>query len=512
MNRKSFWILTVSLMLVKLLIHFFTSTNYELHRDEMLYFTMGSHLSWGFASTPPFIAFLSFIVRYLFGFQEFFVKLFPALAGASILLLIALSVRELGGRLFAVFAGCLGFLISTAMLRTSSLFMPVIFELFFWTLLLFYVIKLIHLQDPKYWIGIGISFGLAFLNKYSVLFLGFSVFVAILISEHRRLLWSKYLLYGILGGLVIMLPNILWQINHNFPVATHMSELYRTQLDFVSKATFLSEQLLMNLTSILIWMTGFSVLLFSKAARRYRVFACILLIVVLLFLLFKGKPYYTLGVYPMMFAFGGYYLEKNFTGKLVWVAWGIVIYSLITALFALPMGLTVLSRQKMDEYCAFFSKHVTKAPMRNENNQYSPLPQDYMDMSGWKELAGLAAEAYNRLDSLQKKDCILFANNYGQAGALDFYGKKYHLPDAVSLNDSYIFWAPDSLVAHNFIVTDDDLGDIPRLFDQYTEIGAINDPYFRENGLKVWLCQNPKPLLNEFFKKRIKAHKATYGN
>ena len=149
--------------------------------------------------------------------------------------------------------------------------------------------------------------------------------------------------------------------------------------------------------------------------------------------------------------------------------------------------------------------------MKGERNIYYPLPQDYMDMTGWDELAKLAAFTYNTLDSSQKKDCIIYANDYGQAGALDFYGKKYHLPTPISVADSYIFWAPDSVVANNFIVTDSHLGDIPRLFNSYIEMGAINNYYFRENGIKVYLCQNPKPLLNEFFKKRIKENKKVYG-
>ena len=149
--------------------------------------------------------------------------------------------------------------------------------------------------------------------------------------------------------------------------------------------------------------------------------------------------------------------------------------------------------------------------MRNEDNEYYPVPQDYMDMTGWDELAALASVAYNQLDENQKKDWIIYANDYGQAGALDFYGKKYHLPTPTCVHDSYIFWAPDSLSASNYIVSDDELGDIPKLFNNYHEIGEIKDIYFRENGLKVFLCQNPKPLLNEFFKKRIKEHKAIYG-
>ena len=132
-------------------------------------------------------------------------------------------------------------------------------------------------------------------------------------------------------------------------------------------------------------------------------------------------------------------------------------------------------------------------------------------MTGCKETAGLVFQAFNGLDNNQKTNCIIFANNYGQASAIEFYGKKYDLPPVVCLNDSYIFWAPDSLTALNTIVTDHQLGDIPRLFNSYVETGEIRNRYFRENGLKVFLCQNPKPLLNEFFKKRIKEHKAIYG-
>ena len=511
MDKKSFWILTISLVVTKLLVHFFTSTNYELHRDEMLYFSMGNHLSWGYASTPPLIAFLAYLVRTFFGYQEFFVKLFPALSGGAIVILIALFVKELGGKGFAIFAGSSAYIISIAMLRSSSLFMPVIFELFFWMLFLYFVLKLINTKDPRFWIGIGLSFGFAFLNKYSILILGAATFFAILISDHRKLLLSKYLFYSILAGGMVMLPNLLWQFNHKLPVLTHMSELYRTQLIHVSKLTFLLEQIMMNFTSLLIWVFGLFVLLFFKSERKFRIFAYLFLLVIFMFLITKGKSYYTLGVYPMLFAFGGYYLEKYLNGRLSFLKYFIVCYSIVSSLLFIPLGLPVLPQKQMEKYCAFFAKNITPAPMRNEQNNYYPIPQDYMDMTGWDELAGLASIAYNKLDSLQKKNCIVYANNYGQAGAIDFYGKRYHLPSPVSVSDSYIFWVPDSLLAENFIITDSHLGDIPFLFNNYTEIGEIKNRLFREDGLKVYLCQNPKPSLNEFFVKRIKDHKAIYG-
>jgi hypothetical protein len=511
MSKKSFWILTFSFVLVKLLLHFLTNTNYELHRDEMLYFSMGSHLSWGFASTPPFMSLLAFIIKNVFGYHAFFVRLFPALFNAATMVLVALTIRQIGGREFAVFTGCFGFIISTAMLRTATLFMPVVFELFFWMLFLFLVLKLIETQNPKFWIWIGVCFGLAFLNKYSILVLGFSTFIAFLMTEHRKLLLSKYLVYSALLCLLIMSPNIIWQIDHKFAVMTHMHELYRTQLAYVPKMVFLSEQLMMNFTAILIWLPGLIMVLFLKAEKKYRIFGLILLIVVFMFLILKGKPYYTLGVYPIMFAFGGYFAEKYLTGRLRILSYSILALSFVVTIFFLPLGLPVLKKAKLEKYCAFFSKHVTSAPMRNENNGYYPIPQDYMDMAGWDELAALASEAYNKLDPDQKKNCVIYANNYGQAGAIDFYGKKYNLPSPIGVNDSYVFWAPDSIKATNFIITDDEPGDIPDLFNDYREIGEINDPCFRENGLKVYLCQNPKPLLYNFLDKRIKEQKEIYG-
>ncbi|HNW57843.1 MAG TPA: glycosyltransferase family 39 protein, partial [Bacteroidales bacterium] len=498
---------TISMALIEVLIHFLTATNYELHRDEMLYFSMGSHPDWGFASTPPFISILSFIIKHLFGYHEFFLKLFPALAGASIIVLIAMFIKELGGKNTAVFTGCFAFLVSTAMLRSTSLFMPVIFELFFWMLFLFFVLKLINTQKPGYWLWIGISFGLAFLNKYSVLILGGATFISILISRHRKLLLSVHVIYAVLAALVIMSPNIIWQITHNMAVATHMKELYRTQLVYMSPGTFIYEQFMMNFPAVFIWMAGLAGIIFIKAEARMRVFGFIFVSVLVLFLVAKGKAYYTLGVYSMMFAFGGYIIEKYMRKWFV----SVIVFSFVMSLLLLPFGLPVLKQENLRIYCKWFSEYVTPEPMRTENNTYSPIPQDYTDMTGWNKLAKLASEAYNELDAQEKKNCTIFANNYGQAGALDFYGKRYNLPSPVCLNDSYIFWAPDSLTSRVFIVSDNQIGDIPELFNSYRETGRVVNDCFRENGLRVYLCKDPKPLLMEFFRKRIKENKKTYG-
>jgi hypothetical protein len=494
-------------MIFQMLLHLLTVGIYELHRDEMFYYAMGSHPDWGFASTPPLMGFLSFILKNLFGNHELAIKFLPALAGSMMILLIALSIRELGGGLMALITACCSFLFSSAMLRTCSLFMPVVFEMFFWTLILYFLLRLINRQNPKYWMALGVSFGLAFLNKYSILVMGSAVLIAFLISPHRKLFWSKYLLFGAGIGLLIIMPNLIWQIRHKLAVVTHMHELYQTQLIHVSVGTFLLEQLLANFAALPVWLAGVAGVLFIGREKRIRIFGVFYLLTILLFLLLKVKPYYTLGVYPIMFAVGAYILEKYFRR---WI-FPVIIFIALNGILNLPFGLPVLPQGSMEKYCSFFAKYVTAAPMRGEQNQTYPLPQDYMDMTGWNELATLVHEAYQGLNETEKKECTIFANNYGQAAAIDFYGSKYKLPPVVCLHDSYIFWAPDSLNSKIFIISDHRLGDIPELFGTYRETGKINNRFFREDGLKVFLCSDPKPALREFFYTRIREQKNLYG-
>jgi 4-amino-4-deoxy-L-arabinose transferase-like glycosyltransferase len=189
----SFWLITIALVIVKLCIHFLTGSIYELHRDEMLYFAQGGHLSFGYISNSPFVGFLSFIVQQIFGYSQFGIKLFPALAGAASLVVIALFVKELGGKNLTLIIAGVAFMVSGAFLRSNALFQPVSFDEFFWLLSSYLVLKMANRNNPRLWLWIGFVFGLAFLNKYAIVFFAFAILLALLLSEHHKLLFSKAL-------------------------------------------------------------------------------------------------------------------------------------------------------------------------------------------------------------------------------------------------------------------------------------------------------------------------------
>ena len=248
-------LLIFGLAVFTLLIHLFTATNYELHRDELLYMAMARHPSFGYMSTPPLMGFMAFLIQHIFGYSELGVKFFPILSGAASAIIIALLVKELGGKNFAVFVGCTAFILSPAFLRSDHQFMPVPFDEFFWLLVAYLVVRLVNTGNEKLWIAVGAAVAVAFLNKYSIIFFAAALFLALLISEHRKLLWSKYLGYGFVVAIIIASPNLVWQWQHHFPVITHMGELRRTQLVNENPVTFIMGQLLMNLPGLFIWLT-----------------------------------------------------------------------------------------------------------------------------------------------------------------------------------------------------------------------------------------------------------------
>jgi len=504
---STFWLITLLLVVSKLVIHFLTSTCYELHRDEMLYFALGNHLNFGYASTPPLIGFLAFVVKIIFGYSEWGIKLFPALAGASSIIIIALIVKEFGGKNLAMLIAGIAFLIPGAFLRSNSLFQPVSFNQFFWLLTSYLIIRMINTRDLKLWLWIGFVVGLGFLNKYSIVFFAMAIIIALIISQHRKVIFSKYFLIGLLIGFLMILPNLIWQYNHNWPIIKHMAELQKYQLINNTISGFFIDQILSCLPSTIIWLAGLLMMLFLPQEKKFRFIAYTFILVLLIIVLARGKSYYTLGAYSMLFAAGGYTMEKYFRKRWVIVNYIVIFLGIFISAAVLPLELPYASFDTVAKYCDPDRGGIAQ---RWEDGKLYPIPQDYADMTGWKELTGIVATAYNMLDQDQKDKCIIYAENYGQAGAIEFYGHEYGLPKPISFHDSYLLWAPDSIANGPFIYINDEIGDMDELFNDYPEAGRVNNKYFRENGVMVLLCTHPNEQWEDFYAQKVYQLKSAY--
>jgi len=504
------WKIILSIALIKLIIHLIVSTNYELHRDAYLYLAQSDHLAWGYASVPPSIAVFGKLITSLFGYSALSIRLLPALLGSTSVIIVGLIVKELKGKNTAILIACLAFLLSPAYLRTNSLFQPVVFNQFYWLLSGFIIIKLIKTYNPKYWIILFIIWGFAFMNKYSISFFILAFFLALLITKHRKLLLSKYFLIGTFTGLIIILPNLIWQFNHDWPVIQHMQELQKSQLVHVKPVNFILDQFIMNFHAVWVWLIGLFAFIFLKQERQYQLLAWLYLFILLILLTTSGKSYYTLGVYPILFALGGYAAEKYLANRLYFLRY-IVIAFLFTGIPLIPYGLPVFGVEKMEAYSRKTAHLTNNMLLRWEDGKIHRLPQDFADMIGWKELSKIVVQTYQDLPSKEKENCLIYAENYGQAGAVKYYGKKHGLPEPISFSDSFLWWAPDSIDSRTLIYINDKPGDIEQLFNEYKVTGALDNPLFRENGLKIYLCRNPKDSFPIFYARMVKELKRRNG-
>ncbi len=502
------WLLIIFFVIVKLLIHFFTYNNYELHRDTYLYYAQSENLAWGFVAVPPSIAFVGKIATSIFGNTTFALRFFPAVIGALNLIIIGLMVKELNGKKAAITLASLAYILSPSYLHVNALFQPVSFNQFYWLLSGYLVLLMIKRNEPKYWIWIAVVFGLAFLNKYSIVFFYFAFAISLIISEYRRLYFSKYFLIALAVGLSIILPNIIWQHLNNWPVLYHMAELRETQLVHMQLMDFVSEQFLMNIQGLWLWLPALFLLLFYKKEKEYRLFAFIYLGVIILLILGSGKSYYSLGVYPILFVFGAYlfekYIKRHFT----------LIFSLLLILLFTTFYIS-LSYNGIPFYT--FEKVVNKDAFRWEDGTKHDVPQDMADMTGWKDLGQRVTEVYLSLTAEQRNNCEIFCEHYGQAGAVMFYGKERNVVQPISFNGSFVFWAPDSLTKDYMIwvkFDDENNSDydlkIKNYFKDVELKATINNKFFRENGTKIYLGHYPTELLKNIYRKRISELKNNY--
>ncbi len=433
--------LIASLAVVKLGAHLLTVllTPYEIHRDEFLYLAMGQYLRFWSMDFPPAIAVLANVARTLFGDTLFAIRFFPALAGTALVVLAALIARELGGGRSAQGLAAIAVLLSPLFLRAASLFQPVVLDQLWWTLGLFALVKLARSGEPRWWILLGVAAGLGLLTKFSVLFFGLGLLAGLVLSPQRRVLATPWPYAAALFALLLGSPSLVGQIRLGFPIMGQMRDLQGGQLVHVTAADFLAGQVLLLGPAVLLAVAGLGYLLRSSSMRPYRVVGWSCAVAFLILLLLRGKPYYIGPIYPALFAAGAVALQAapaRFGRRLYPAALLLLVgFGALT----LPFGLPVVPPEPMARYAAALG--ITSAVTTN-HGAVLPLPQDYADMLGWEEQVAAVAGVYHALPPERRAQAVVLANNYGEAGALDFYGPRYGLPRAVSAAGSYWFFGP----------------------------------------------------------------------
>jgi hypothetical protein len=190
---------------------------------------------------------------------------------------------------------------------------------------------------------------------------------------------------------------------------------------------------------------------------------------------------------------------------------GISALCIASSSYLLAPGLPVMSYENYSRYIEKTRRFIVHPLLEWDNGTKHSFSQAWADMTGWKELAGYVAQAYSSLSEEEKKKCTIFGErNYGYAGAVYFYGKENDLPDAITFNESYVFWAPDTIPDGPLIYIYRDVNDLEEHFKNITVVGSVDNIFFRENGLKVFLCREPLSDIGAVYKELARKEKSRY--
>lgn len=480
-------------ILVKFILQYqMIASGYDLQRDEYLHLDQGRHLAWGFTSIPPVTSWFSWIIL-LLGGGEFWVKFFPALFGVLTIVLVWKSIESLNGGLFACILGTLAMLMSVNM-RTNTLYQPNSLDILCWTFVFYCVIRFIQSKKDKwlYWLAIGFAFG--FLNKYNIGFLLIGLLLAALLTEYRSLFHNRSFYLAIGLALLLILPNLVWQVQNGLAVVTHMQELSSLQLVNTSRTAFVKEQLLIYLPSFFLFIAVLVAFLRYKPFRSYRIIAFTYLFTILIFIYLRGKAYYAQGLYPIFVAFGAVYLE-SLTVK-GWARYLRPVMVLLILVIGVPFLVLINPLFSPDEIRSnprIQAIYQTTGQFRWEDGKEHLLPQDYADMIGWREMTQMVDKARLKLSPEEWEQTLVICDNYGQAGAINYYAEEY--PAAVSMNSDYANWFPGKeKTIRNVILVQSHWKPDPEVFLDYFSsielVGTIENQLAREYGTTIHLLRN----------------------
>ncbi|AZA48819.1 phospholipid carrier-dependent glycosyltransferase [Chryseobacterium carnipullorum] len=488
--KKNYLILFFFIIAKFILQYSLISPEYELHRDEYLHLDQGNHLAWGYLSVPPVNSWLAWLIR-IAGNSVFWVKFFPALFGALTIVVVWKIIEELQGSLYAKILASTGILLSI-LLRLNMLFQPTSLEVLLWALIYYTLIRYFNSEKAKWLYAAAVIFGIGFLNKYNIVFSVLGIIPAVLLTKQRKIFLQPHLYGAAAVALLIMLPNLLWQYNHHFPVVHHMKELEENQLVHVNRIDFFKSQILFFIGSFLVIIAGWYAVLFYKPFEKFKSFFWMYVLTIALFVFFKAKDYYTIGLYPVFIAFGAVFLAHIFENG--WKKFLKPVFILIPVLLFLPLY-QVAFPNKSPEYIINHPEFYKKMGMlRWEDGKDHALPQDFADMQGWEELAQKVDREYSRLS--KSGETLVLCDNYGQAGAINYYSKKG--VQAVSFNADYINWFDlnkkyDHLIrVKEFSREEDELKETGPYFENSKAADSIVNKFAREKGTTIFSFEGAK--------------------
>ena len=477
--------------MISFAIHLFINGRYGFFRDELYFIVCGQRPDWGYVDQPPLIPLLAAGSYWLFGKWLLGFRLLPALVMSATVAASSEFTRAIGGGRFAQSLAGLCMLGAGFFLVDGFLFFTDMFQPLTWLALGWFLVLIARGKDERWWLAFGVVTGFSLLTKYTIAFYLLALAPGLLLTPLRRSFTRPWLYAGAGIALLMVAPNILWQQQHGWPfleVGTAGSNGKNIPLSPL--AFFLQQLIFIGPLAAPVWLAGLWVTAVKPAQSIWRVFPVAWVLLFAFFVATHGKPYYLTPIYPTLLGFGAVTIETWLTARTP-RALVLGVVALVAAL-ASPLAVPVLSPQAYVAYAAALGLGPSTAAL--ERSKLGALPQQFADMFGWPEMAAKIAAVYRGLPPAERAKAVFFGQNYGEAAAIDIFGKDLGLPPAISGHNNYYLWGPMGHDGSVMIVIGGNLKPEQSLFQSVTQVGVTDAPYAMpyETGKPIYVLRGLK--------------------
>lgn len=399
---------------IKVVVTALTIRGYGLRGGELYQVAQGKRLQWGYLDNGPVVPALVRLGGDVFGRNAVGLRIVPAVLGVGLILLGALLARELGGGRWAQTATACVALVGTVFVGASGELGPVVLELVAWSAATLVLMRLLRTGDQRLWVAVGFTVGLGVLSKQTMLAWVVGMSIGLLASRYRPMLFSWWAVAGIAVGLLVWSPLLLWMASDGWQTLEFVRDKGTQRpapIEFLITPLFMA-----TIGGSLFWIRP---IIGRWTDDRVRVLAMCWWVLLVLFVVAAGKPYYLAGMLLPLVAAGAVRAEQTASAR---GRRGLLASVVVSGVLLLPLSLPVLPSQVVT----------------SDGFQFDLIR--LQEMVGYHGLAQQVGDVYRSIPEPDRRRTTIVGHDYGTTGAIEFWRQEYQLPQPVSGANSYWAW------------------------------------------------------------------------
>jgi hypothetical protein len=458
------------------------SGRYGFDRDELYFLDAARHLQVSYVDQPGLAPLLAWVSLKLFGVSLPGLRLWAALGAWATVVVGGLTAREFGGGRRAQLLAAIGTATMPVLLGAAHIANTTSYELLAWAGLALIVARIGRTGDRRWWLAGGLVTGLGVADDHSAAFFAIAIVIGALLSGGRRMLWNRWFLAGAAIAVAFEVPDLWWQAQHGWATIAMTHALNQENGGAVNIVTWVFGQLsVVTLALAWVWVAGLR-FLWRSGRPLWKALAWAYGLLFVLFALTTGaKTYYLGAAYVYLLAAGAVAID----GWLAARPGRLRNLMLLTALTTAVSLLIVLPVLPAGDIAWTYKTNPTLG-----------------ETVGWPQFVRTVEVAWRSLPPRQRAGAVIFAADYGEAGAINELGRGTGLPTAVSGQNSEWWWGPGNprastvlAVAPGPVDVTGYAGYLRQFFTSVRMVATLSNPYGLHNqewGGHIYVCTGPR--------------------